>query len=115
VTPRPPSICPACGELLLQYADGYGHLRGWCKAPDPSERFRLEPCPRCGRPLGSDLDGRSFAWCPACGWDETWRLFDPLPVDPRFWEWMPALQHALAHQLLIGYLAARFPGSSEVV
>ncbi len=29
--PRPDSICQECGELLQQYGDGYGHLRGWCR------------------------------------------------------------------------------------
>jgi len=28
---RGPSVCLSCGELLQEYGDGYGHLRGWCK------------------------------------------------------------------------------------
>lgn len=28
---EPDRICTSCGEVLRQYADGYGHLRGWCK------------------------------------------------------------------------------------
>ena len=29
---QPDSICPDCGEVLHQWADGYGHTRGWCKS-----------------------------------------------------------------------------------
>jgi hypothetical protein len=30
---RGPSCCLACREELYEYGDGYGHGRGWCKAP----------------------------------------------------------------------------------